>query len=588
MAAGARAEQTRTVWRTVALTLVLMLVLSVAAGWVGKRRDAWYTATTTILVNPLLGNPFSPDGADDLVNMETEKRLVTSDPVAQQVSRRLGTVTAEEALTGVTVEVPPNTQLVTIHVKGRRAAAAQARAEAFGTAYLQYRSTRQQSVQAGRSGELEDQIRVVQTELKRLTAAYGDAANNSPRRVLLGQQVADATAQLGQLRTELSGLRTGSQDPGQVVTPAAVDARPPVPFMVLGAVAGALLGLLAGLVLLVVRLRGAGRVGSVGDLVAAGYDPLPVDDDGATLRTRVLQQRDSVGATGVHTGAVAPLRVLVVGIGVDPHDVALVLGGALARARTSTAVIDLAPTDDGERGVAEVLDGGVRLARAWQRRTDGLRVLHAGDLRSEDVADVVATDDFTDLLRRAGEQAEVVLLTGVQMPGPTGELLLGRCDVVLPVVTRSVSRVTELAAVIARAGDLGVPVAGVAVHAPARNRRRRGDDSSPSGPRAGGSQKGPTSTERAGTGPEAREPRGGKAADKPAASDSESSDATEDRDASRTNRPRPNARVRQVLRTGSAGTRPTGGPAAPGRGPGRGAGRDARRGDDPGGRESAG
>ena len=62
--------------------------LGVAAG---LRRAEEHSATSSILVSPLEGNPFSPSGrGDDLVNLETEAQLVGSDPVAREVSAMSG------------------------------------------------------------------------------------------------------------------------------------------------------------------------------------------------------------------------------------------------------------------------------------------------------------------------------------------------------------------------------------------------------------------------------------------------------------------------------------------------------------------
>ncbi len=50
-----------------------------------------YKATATVLVSPLEGNPYSPDGrGDDLVNLQTEAQLVTTDRVSKIAGQKLG------------------------------------------------------------------------------------------------------------------------------------------------------------------------------------------------------------------------------------------------------------------------------------------------------------------------------------------------------------------------------------------------------------------------------------------------------------------------------------------------------------------
>ena len=99
------------------LILVLAALGAVLDAAVGLRRAEDHTARASILVSPLTGNPFSPGGrGDDLLNLETEAQLVSSDQVARAVAARIGdrVTTTAGLLADLDVSVPPNTQILTL------------------------------------------------------------------------------------------------------------------------------------------------------------------------------------------------------------------------------------------------------------------------------------------------------------------------------------------------------------------------------------------------------------------------------------------------------------------------------------------
>ena len=70
--------------RSAILILVLVATGTALGVAAGLRRAEDHTARASILVSPLDGNPFYPSGrGDDLINLETEAQLVTSDSVAR-------------------------------------------------------------------------------------------------------------------------------------------------------------------------------------------------------------------------------------------------------------------------------------------------------------------------------------------------------------------------------------------------------------------------------------------------------------------------------------------------------------------------
>ena len=231
-------------WRLVVLVLVLGLAGAAAGAWWGQVAAGARDASAVILINPLYGNPFSPQGrGDDLVNLETEAQLVTSDTVAQRVSQRMGGgASIDEVLTGVRVKVSPNTQILEIHVRLSSPELARRRAQAFAATYLSYRRLITERTVADQSEQLFAQISKLNRNLRHKTVVLGDLQGGSARARLLDQQINEITTQVGQLRTLLATATSASLDPGQIVTPATV-VEPglldgPVPMGGLGLLAG--------------------------------------------------------------------------------------------------------------------------------------------------------------------------------------------------------------------------------------------------------------------------------------------------------------------------------------------------------------
>lgn len=251
-----------------AVVLILLLgALGLVAGFaVGTKLASQYTAQATILVSPLSGNPFNPDGqGDNLVNLQTEAQLLDSDTVAASVLSTVGGTTTGQMLKGLSVDVPSNTQILSLTYTASSASVARARAQGFADAYLDFRTQRAQTVSSSRTGRIQGEINAQSRALDRLVQRLNldrlvqrlNSAGPSVRRAVLQQQIDGATTQIGQLRTALAVLQTGGVDPGQVVTPAHGTSRSPAATRLLFSAGGLIVGVL--LALLIVVLLGRRR-----------------------------------------------------------------------------------------------------------------------------------------------------------------------------------------------------------------------------------------------------------------------------------------------------------------------------------------
>lgn len=230
------------------LAALVVVLLAGTGAWGGaalaEGRAQQRTATAVLLVSPLEGNPFNPLGrGDDLLNLESEALLVRSDAVADAVIDRLGlATTSARLLEAVTVEVPPNTQLLRITTASPSVGGALDLADAFVEAFLDYRSGRSRSTRVDQVAALREQVAERSLDRDRLLVELAGLPASSPSAALLAQRVADLSAQIGVLRARRTELELGSTDPGQVVTPALIDPPEALARPELVAPAGALLG----------------------------------------------------------------------------------------------------------------------------------------------------------------------------------------------------------------------------------------------------------------------------------------------------------------------------------------------------------
>lgn len=393
--------------------LLLVIVGAAAGGWLGAQRGQDHQARASVLVTPLLGNPFSPEaGGDDLVNLTTEAELVTSDAVGQLVADRLpGKPEVTDVLSGVTVKVPANTQVLVISVRHPNRAEAVRRAQAFATTFLSYRKARMQSAVFDRSARVKELITQRSAEMRADVEKLAQLPSTSARVIPLRQQVLDLTSQISDLRTQLAALESASRDPGQVVTPAAVHRSLLDNQAAAGAAAGALGGLVLALAIGGLRRRVDDRVREPQDLAAldlAVLGPTDVGDPagGRRVRTALLtaipKRPMVVSVTGVG-GAQPPLRSvdeLAGSLGSAGLEVIVVDAASVARAQVPAALglSDLIADPDPGAVDDALSDAAPHVAR--------LGVGHAPRLL-DDLVDSPGTDVLLQELRK---RADVVLV----------------------------------------------------------------------------------------------------------------------------------------------------------------------------------
>lgn len=469
-------------WRVLVLAVVLGLAGAGAGAWWGQRSAGSHDASAVILINPLYGNPFSPQGrGDDLVNLETEAQLVTSDTVAERVSQRIGRgESVDEVLTGVRVKVSPNTQILEIRVRLASPELARERAQAFAATYLTYRRLITVRTVAEQSDQLFAQISKLNRNLRHKTEVLGNAAPGSARARLLDQQIDELTSQVGQLRTLQATATSASLDPGQVVTPAAV-AEPglldgPVPMGTLGLLAGLMGAILLATVLArrddVIRDPSLLSTSEIPMLGSVAHPPDVTPGAMGAVRSALL--------------AVDPRRPLVVLVATAaPGNVLaatpLGLGSALAHGRLETVLVDLvgslgpevlAHTDGAQSGLVDLLLETTTPDEALVSVAPHLMAMGTGS-RADRLDDLVAAPEMGLVLLDLGKRADVVVAAGGPLSEPRTQALARQVDLVVVEVHGGRTTLSHLDEALRNLNQYGGTLAGLVYVAPPRRRRRR-------------------------------------------------------------------------------------------------------------------
>jgi capsular polysaccharide biosynthesis protein len=271
---GSRTAALNSALRRGLILTIILGVLGAALGAVlGMRLASAHSATAIILVNPLDGNPFSTRGSgDDLINLETEAQLVQSEDVGRLVQQEVGNDTSIPAiLSGLTVTIPPNTQILQIDYSAETGTEAVRRAQSFADNYLAYRETRAKNLISNQTRRLSEQIADRTKEQSTLATRLNGRNPDSSAANVLRVQLEAVTTQLNQLQARSAELRAGSTNPGQIVTPAALPAPGLIGSWIIYSLGGLLLGVALAVLLALLRSRVDNRIRHVDDIATAGH-----------------------------------------------------------------------------------------------------------------------------------------------------------------------------------------------------------------------------------------------------------------------------------------------------------------------------
>lgn len=510
--------------------LILLAVVGAGAGVAAALvLPAPYQATATVLVSPLEGNPYSPDGrGDDLVNLQTEAQLVTTDRVAKIAQQKLG----HEPEGDIAVAVPPNTQVLNLTYTASNSANARAGAQAFADAYLAYRQQRAQDVVNNQLAKLKAQADKVQRQLLKTNREM--AASAGAKRATLQQRVTAYTNQLGVIDEQANDIGSTPINPGQVITPAGAPDGPGQIRTALFGVGGLIGGLVIGVAVVLLRERLNQRLRNAEAIEAMGVRTLasiPAGGPPGDTLALVSAPKSPVGeayrrlrAAVVATAPQTPVALLVTSAtpGGSARLTSANLAVSLAFAGAKTIMID-ATTEDadvstlfgarpGGKGLSDTLLNGTDPATLLIHTDSQLRLLPRGP-RAQEAAHRFSGPRMREAVKVLRRRSEYVVVNAASLHDADAQALCTFVDAVVLVANQGVTTREELRQAYVEAERAGVTVLGALLEPPEQRGGRPPRQAPPTtrqggGPVPGGRGRSADPRARESRATESRDPRG--------------------------------------------------------------------------------
>jgi capsular exopolysaccharide synthesis family protein len=239
-------------------TLVIVVALVFAVGSIAYvvHRGAKYTASSRVLVEPLVNTVTGGDASNaDAPNMQTESEILKSVDTANVVRSTLGVSTsAVQLVKGVRVSVPPDTNVMVVGYQSSSAITAARLANAFARAYVSQRRDSARNQVLGVVAALRAIVQSDRLEISRLQGELRTTHGSIARKSLKGQIVGlnqDIEATLSKI-VDLN-TTAASIEGGHLVQPASIPPSASGPALWLVLLAGLIIGLIVGAIVAVAR-----------------------------------------------------------------------------------------------------------------------------------------------------------------------------------------------------------------------------------------------------------------------------------------------------------------------------------------------
>jgi Mrp family chromosome partitioning ATPase/capsular polysaccharide biosynthesis protein len=480
--------------RHLKLVCSLAALATVAGGAGGLLLPASAKATATVLISPLDGNPYSPNGrGDDLTNLQSEAQLVQADAVQQVVRQKLRGADRSK----VSVTVPPNTQVLLISYTGGSATAARDGAQAFANGYLAYRTQRAQGVLDERARKLREQEKKVQQQLTTTSKRLSTTA--AGQKSLLRERITAYNNQLSVIDEQNNDISSTPVTPGSVITPA----QPPAASITLrtamfGGV-GLAVGLFAGILIALTLERSDRRLRDVRAVQRLGIPVLStVPSSGGLVLVTAPKSRAGEAYRRLRAAVVASVQerpvTLLVTSATPAASATLTssnLAVALAHAGSATIMVDASFSETSpsalfglgqSKGLSDVLMRGTDPTQLLVHADSQLRLLPRGPGAGA-AAERFSGPRMRETVQLLRDKAEYVLLNAPSVHDANAQALCTLADAVVLVVTLGQSTRHDIDHAYTEAERAGAIVIGTVVEGGRSRRSAPRDHSSRSAQR---------------------------------------------------------------------------------------------------------
>lgn len=259
-------------WRVVVGTALVFMLLG---GLYSFKGGATYTSNASLIIRPILSDPFGDSRIED-VGANTQAKVLDSTVVARTVAKRLKLdKDPKDLVNRLTVDNPVGTLILNISFSASTPERARAGAQEFAQAYLDYRRKNADQTKTRTLERLNAQRAALDKNLVDANAAVAANPVGSDARTAAEARRDVLVSQIGGLETTAASTQSIDTEPGEVIRPADLPSAPSGTSLILTVFATAILGTLVGIGLALLRDRTDHHIRSRHDLVdAIGGEPL--------------------------------------------------------------------------------------------------------------------------------------------------------------------------------------------------------------------------------------------------------------------------------------------------------------------------
>ena len=472
--------------------LVVTLVFLGAGALYASRQPPVYSSQSKVLVlqasavTPNIPNSVGQGGKP--LNLETEVQIVGSSAVAEAVQKDLETdQTVKSLLKHVTADYAVESQVLVITFTAGNPDAAQAGAQAFADAYLDFKNTQANAVVAEQRQALDEQLTKASAQLDAASRQLADATPGTAEFSVASNQKTLLLDRIANIQTSISVLDDYTVHPGDIIGDANLPDAPAGSSKIY-LIVGLALGLLLGVAQAFVREALASRLSGIDDLESRLGSPVfavvpemskkqragialleepfsPVSEAYRNLRTGLLfaaERRDAhvllVTSATTGEGKTTTAMNLSVALALAERSV-IIVSGDLRRPRMFEII-----GVPNEPGLLDVLSGTCKVEQAIvQTMVPGLRVLPSGGV-SPAPSEMMASNQMKKVVAELRDLAEFIVIDSPPLLVSDALIVGPSTDGVLLVVDGEAISPTAIDHAVDQFGHAGVTILGAVLN----------------------------------------------------------------------------------------------------------------------------